>query len=66
MGGRKEGQSQRRRVTMEAELGVMWGQGDKKCRWLLEAEKDCPLKPLDGTQVCQHLDLSPVKLISDF
>lgn len=51
---------------MEAELGVMWGQGDKKCRWLLEAEKDCPLKPLDGTQVCQHLDLSPVKLISDF
>lgn len=36
----------------------------------VEAEKgknrNVPLKPLEGAEPCQHLDFSPIILISDF
>ena len=42
----------------------------KEYRWPLEAgkdkETDSPLGPLKGTQLCQHLDLNPLRPISDF
>lgn len=31
-----------------------------------DKETDSPLGPLEGAQLCQHLDLNPLRPISDF
>ena len=40
----------------------------KECRQSLEAGKgkeiDSPLEPPEGTQLCLHLDFSPVRLLT--
>lgn len=42
----------------------------KEGEWPLKGDKDnntrSPLNPPEGTQYCCHLDMSPVRLISDY
>lgn len=53
---------------MKMEEGIILGTND--CRQLLEARKaketHPTLEPPEGTEICQHLDFSSVRLITDF
>lgn len=46
------------------------GPQSMECKWPLKARKvkkmDSPLEPTEGTQPCQHLDFSQVRLVLNF
>ena len=49
-------------VKMEVVSQGMW-EAARRCKWLA---RDFPLASPEGMELCQYLDLSHVKTISDF
>ena len=51
---------------MALKVGVMQPRNAGSHEQLEEAGSESSQEPLEGAEPCQHLDVGPVKLISDF